>query len=109
MAAATFVVTFTSTVFSTATVATAKEFGVSPEVMDLGTAFVLVGYGFGPILWGPVSELIGRKPPLLIGLFGLLVFTIPVAVAHDVQQILLCRFFVGVSPPCCDNKEHDQS
>ena len=42
-ASLTFSVTFASSVFSTATVVTAKEFGVSDEVMTLGTSlFVLV-------------------------------------------------------------------
>lgn len=40
----TFCITFASSVFSTATVPTAIEFGVSTEVMILGTSlFVLVG------------------------------------------------------------------
>lgn len=42
-ASMTFCITFASSVFSTATVATAKEFGVSLEVMTLGTSlFVFV-------------------------------------------------------------------
>ena len=42
-ASCTFTITFASSVFSTATEVTAKEFGVSLEVMTLGTSlFVLV-------------------------------------------------------------------
>ena len=43
-ATCTFTITFASSIFSTATEVTAKEFGVSLEVMTLGTSlFVLVG------------------------------------------------------------------
>src|SRR5579859_7520365 len=43
-----------------------------------------------------MSELFGRKWPLLISyaIFGIL--QIPVAVAQNVQTIMLCRFFGGV-------------
>ena len=41
----TFVVTFTSSIFSTATVATSKEFNKSQEVITLGTSlYVMVGH-----------------------------------------------------------------
>lgn len=45
----TFVITFASSVFSTATQVTAKLYGVSPEVTTLGTSlFVLVGISPSP-------------------------------------------------------------
>ncbi|KAI4132689.1 MAG: hypothetical protein LQ347_002494 [Umbilicaria vellea] len=47
----TFVITFASSVFSTATVVTSKEYGVSTEVTTLGTSlFVLVSRRLAPIL-----------------------------------------------------------
>lgn len=47
----TFVVTFASSVFSSATTVTATEFGVSQEVMILGVALFVLGFAFGPIVW----------------------------------------------------------
>lgn len=44
----TFCVTFASSVFSTATMPTAQEFGVSSEVMILGTSLFVLGFAFGP-------------------------------------------------------------
>lgn len=47
----TFVITFASSVFSTATVVTSQEYGVSTEVMTLGTSlFVLVSHRPLPLL-----------------------------------------------------------
>lgn len=47
----TFVVTFASSVFSSATMVTAMQFGVSSEVMILSVALFVLGFAFGPIVW----------------------------------------------------------
>jgi DHA1 family multidrug resistance protein-like MFS transporter len=47
-------------------------------------------------MWAPFSELYGRRPPLVIAAFGFSIFTISVAVAKDIQTIMICRFFSGV-------------
>lgn len=92
----TLTITFASSVFSTATAPTALEFGVSNEVMILGTSLFVLGFAVGPPIWGPLSELYGRKPPLFFGFFVFAIFQIPVAVAQNLQTIMLCRFFGGV-------------
>jgi hypothetical protein len=51
----TLVVTFASSVFSSATMVTAKQFGVSSEVMILGVALFVLGFAFGPIVWGELE------------------------------------------------------
>ncbi|CAK4032952.1 MFS multidrug transporter [Lecanosticta acicola] len=91
----TFVVTFASSVFSAATDVTAQQFGVSSEVMILAVALFVLGFAFGPIVWGPLSELYGRKLPLFAGYIVFAIFTIPVAVAQNLQTIMVCRFFGG--------------
>jgi len=96
MAWITFVITFASSVFSTATVATAKEFQVSEESMVLGTALFVLGFCVGPIVFGPFSELYGRKIPLFFGYIVFAIFQIAVAVAQNLQTIFTCRFLGGV-------------
>lgn len=55
-ASLTFCLTFASSVFSTATMVTAKLYGVSNEVMILGTSlFVLVSILHSPGVWGLCS------------------------------------------------------
>lgn len=51
----------------------------------------------GPVIWGPLSELYGRRLVLIPASFGLTIFTYAVATAKDIQTIMLCRFFAG----CC--------
>jgi DHA1 family multidrug resistance protein-like MFS transporter len=94
--AMTFCITFASSVFSTATLATAEEFGVSVEVMTLGTSLFVAGFAVGPIVWGPISELKGRKLPLFTGFFIFALLQIPVAVAQNIQTIMICRFLGGL-------------
>jgi DHA1 family multidrug resistance protein-like MFS transporter len=108
----TFCVTFASSVFSNATIPVAEEFGVSTEVTTLGTSLFVLGFGVGPLvcfieilleprltipsqIWGPGSELFGRKLPLFLGYAAFAIFQIPVAVAQNLETIMLCRFLGG--------------
>jgi DHA1 family multidrug resistance protein-like MFS transporter len=70
----TFCVTFASSVFSNATEATAIEFGVSTEVTTLGTSLFVLGFSVGPLVWGPGSELFGRRLPLFFGYAAFAIF-----------------------------------
>lgn len=96
MSSMTMWITFASSVFSTATMVTAKEFGVSTEVMTLGTSLTVFGFALGPLCWAPLSELYGRRLPLFSGYAIFAIFQIPVAVAQNLQTIMICRFLVGV-------------
>ncbi|KIW31841.1 uncharacterized protein PV07_03434 [Cladophialophora immunda] len=92
----TFCVTFASSVFATTYSATAAEFGVTEEVMVLGLSLYVLGFAFGPLVWGPLSETYGRMGPLFGGMAVFALFQIPVAVARDLQTLFICRFFGGV-------------
>ncbi|KAE8363147.1 major facilitator superfamily domain-containing protein [Aspergillus caelatus] len=92
----TFSVTFASSIFSTAEKQTAAEFHVSHEVMILGLSLFMLGYCFGPLLWGPLSESHGRRLPLMLGVIVFCIFQVPVAVAQNVPTIVICRFIGGL-------------
>ncbi|KAI4729275.1 MFS general substrate transporter [Aureobasidium sp. EXF-10728] len=91
---------FGSSIFSSATGAVANEYDVSREVGILGISLYVLGFATGPILWAPMSELYGRRLPLLISSFGFSIFSIAVAVGKDLQTILICRFFGGFMGAC---------
>jgi MFS transporter, DHA1 family, multidrug resistance protein len=55
---------------------------------------VLIG-SIGPLVWGPLSEAYGRTQPLFIGFAIFTIFNIPVAVAQNVETIMLARFLSG--------------
>ncbi|KAJ0419672.1 major facilitator superfamily domain-containing protein [Aspergillus carlsbadensis] len=92
----TLVVSFTSAVFTPGTVGASKAFNVGREVGTLGTTLYVLGFAFGPLIWAPASELIGRRWPLTLGMLGDAIFTIASATSKDIQTLIICRFFAGV-------------
>lgn len=92
--------TFTSSIFSASTRAFAQYWGVSLEVATLGTSLYVMGYAVGPLVWGPFSELQGRKLPVVIAMFGFMVFNFATATAFNLQTFYICRFFTGVFGSC---------
>ncbi|KAL7624155.1 hypothetical protein AAE478_005712 [Parahypoxylon ruwenzoriense] len=75
----------------------AKEWGVTSQTqLVLPISTYLVGFVIGPIIWGPLSEHIGRRN-LSIGSFIMLtVWTLACALAPNWPAMLLFRFFVGI-------------
>ncbi|KAI5798448.1 major facilitator superfamily domain-containing protein, partial [Pyronema domesticum] len=97
---ATFVCAWGSSIYSSATFAVSREWGVSTEVSLLGMSTYVLGFAFGPLIWAPFSELRGRRLPLLLGMFGFSIFQIAVATAKDIQTVILSRFFGGIFASC---------
>lgn len=88
--------TWASAVYAPGTQAVANEFSVSTEVSLLGTSFLMMGFGLGPLLWAPLSEIYGRKPAVLIPYFIAGCFSFGTATAKDIQTVLITRFFTGL-------------
>ncbi|KAL8867472.1 MAG: hypothetical protein Q9174_005644 [Haloplaca sp. 1 TL-2023] len=91
---------FGSSIFSAATQVVSSFFGVSTEVGVLGISLYVLGFATGPILWAPLSELKGRRLPLIFSMLGFSIFSIATAVAKDLQTVMLTRFFAGVFGSC---------
>ncbi|KAI3320999.1 major facilitator superfamily transporter multidrug resistance [Xylariaceae sp. AK1471] len=84
-----------STAYAPANQSIADEFHTSPTVALLGTCLLLAGWAFGPLLWAPLSELYGRKWPVLVPFFISAVMSFATGAAKDIQTILITRFFNG--------------
>lgn len=48
--------TWASSVYSPAVQQVAHQYSVGNEVSLLGISFLLLGFGIGPLLWAPLSE-----------------------------------------------------
>ena len=57
----------------------------------------LIGVGVGPLLWGPLSDRIGRRRPLLIGSLTALTAGIVAAAAPGVEVLVGARFVQAVA------------
>lgn len=91
----TFQSSLASAIFAPAVDAASLDLNVSYEVGTLGTALFVLGFASGPVIWAPVSELVGRRWPLFLGLLGDSIFVLGSAVGKDIQTLIICRFFSG--------------
>lgn len=71
------------------------EFHVGEVVIALSVTLMVCGFGVGPLLWSPLSELYGRQLVWIIPSIVYVVFIIPCAVAKNIQTLLICRFLCG--------------
>ncbi len=74
----------------------AADLGASPQaVQGTLTAFFLA-FGLAQLVWGPLADQMGRKPPLLIGLGIFLAGSIGCALAPDVGTLTAARVLQGL-------------
>jgi len=59
------------------------------------TAFFL-SLGAGQLLYGPISDMVGRKPPLYAGLLLFALASVGCAMATDIQTLIVLRFVQGL-------------
>ena len=59
------------------------------------TAF-FISLGLGQLLYGPVSDMVGRKPPLYFGLGLFAVTSVGCALATDINTLIALRFLQGL-------------
>ncbi|KAJ5827238.1 hypothetical protein N7447_004001 [Penicillium robsamsonii] len=99
----TFVVYSTSAIYTPSTEGVMKEFGVSTLVATLGLSLYVLGYGTGPLVFSPLSEIpmIGRNPVYIITMFLFVIISIPTAFVKNFAGLLVLRFLQGFfGSPC---------
>ncbi|KNG46409.1 msf membrane transporter [Stemphylium lycopersici] len=85
--------TWASSAYSAGTRQIAAEFNVGNQVAVLGTTLFLFGFGLGPLLWAPLSEVYGRRVAVLTPMFVAICFSFGSAAAKDFQTLMITRFF----------------
>ncbi|KAJ3972603.1 major facilitator superfamily domain-containing protein [Lentinula raphanica] len=88
-------VTFSSSAPSSATTRIIEQFLISDEVSYVITSIYLFGYVFGPFLFGPGSEMLGRKPVLIFSMACYTLFILGQVFAPNIQTLLVTRYFSG--------------
>jgi multidrug resistance protein len=91
-----FVVAFNSAVITADIEGVAEEFHVSEEVALLTITLFVVGFGVGPMAFAPLSEILGRRIIYATTLFLAVIFTIPGAVAKNIETLLVTRALAGI-------------
>ncbi|KAJ5286103.1 hypothetical protein N7524_001409 [Penicillium chrysogenum] len=96
MSFSTTIVVIYTTMYTSGVEGIQKEFNISSKlVVLLGLTTNLFGLALGSVILSSLSEIYGRRPVYLVSvlLFGLL--TLPVALANNIEAILISRFFGG--------------
>lgn len=70
-------------------------FGFSREVNTLLISLWVAGYCLGPLIWGPLSERLGRKPVFLISIITYTGWNVGCALSKNTASILVFRFLGG--------------
>lgn len=68
------------------------EFGTTIAVIQRTLAAYFVGISIGQLIYGPISDSLGRKKPLYAGLIIFLLASIGCAVCHHVNALIGLRF-----------------
>jgi DHA1 family bicyclomycin/chloramphenicol resistance-like MFS transporter len=69
---------------------------VPPASAALTLSFFLIGFAFGPVVLGPISDRFGRRPVLLAGLSLFAVAGIGCALASSLSALLFWRLLEGI-------------
>jgi DHA1 family bicyclomycin/chloramphenicol resistance-like MFS transporter len=73
-----------------------QALGASPAAVQASLIVFLVALGAGQVVYGPVSDMLGRKRPLYFGLALFGVGSIGCALAPDVSTLVAMRFVQGL-------------
>src|SRR6476620_863593 len=69
----------------------AKEFHTTPSLVQLSLTFILLGLSLGQLLAGPISDVRGRRKPLLIGLIIYFVASLLCAFSQSIWGLIILR------------------
>ncbi|KAF5628283.1 cycloheximide resistance [Fusarium tjaetaba] len=99
----TFVVYTSSAIYTSSTEGVMRAFGVSQLKATLGLALYVLGYGIGPLIFSPLSEIprIGRNPVYIVTMFLFVIISIPTALVDNYPGLMVLRFLQGFfGSPC---------
>jgi MFS family permease len=92
-----FVVAFNSAVITASIEGPAASFHVSREVVLVTVTVFVIGFGVGPMVFAPLSEILGRKIIYAVTLAIAVIFIIPCAVAENIGTLIVCRAIDGIA------------
>ncbi|KAK6444853.1 hypothetical protein FP744_10001101 [Trichoderma asperellum] len=98
-----FAVYFGSSIYIGAVPEVVERYGISIEVSSLALALYVFGYGFGAMIFSPLSEIaaIGRNPPYIITLFIYTILWVPASLVDNFAGFVVLRFLTGFfGAPC---------
>jgi DHA1 family bicyclomycin/chloramphenicol resistance-like MFS transporter len=77
----------------------ARAFAVSPATVQLTFSAFFVGMAFGQLVYGPLSDRVGRRPAILFGAVLYVIASLACAFAPSVEWLVAGRFAQALG--CC--------
>jgi MFS transporter, DHA1 family, multidrug resistance protein len=75
----------------------ARDFHTSPTLAQLSLTFFLLGLSSGQLLSGPLSDVFGRRKPLLIGLIIYFIVSLLCVFSPSIWLLVIMRLFQGLA------------
>ncbi|MFJ9605042.1 multidrug effflux MFS transporter [Kitasatospora sp. NPDC101176] len=75
----------------------AQELAADPAAVQLTLTFSMFGVASGQLLFGPLSDRFGRRPPLLAGLALFTLASVVCAIAPSLTVLIVARFVQGAA------------
>ena len=72
-----------------------EAFGTVPAHAQLTLTALLLAFGLSQLVWGPVSDLVGRRKVLLVGVAGYTLAAIGSALAASIEALVVWRTVQG--------------
>ena len=73
-----------------------QSLGASMAAVQASLMAFFIALGIGQIIYGPVSDMVGRKAPLYFGLVLFAVASVGCALAPDIHTLVVLRFIQGL-------------
>ncbi len=74
-----------------------KEFHTTASLVQISLTTCLLGLGIGQLIIGPLSDVLGRRKPLVIFLFLYLLASLTCSIAPNIYTLIGSRFIQGFS------------
>jgi MFS transporter, DHA1 family, multidrug resistance protein len=75
----------------------AQDLNASASAAQLSITACLVGLALGQLVAGPLSDRLGRRRPLIVGLVGFVLASVACALAPSVGVLVVLRFIQGLA------------
>jgi DHA1 family bicyclomycin/chloramphenicol resistance-like MFS transporter len=75
----------------------AGYFGTTPEAVKLTVSLNVIAFGLAQLLFGPLSDRLGRRPVMLTGMIGFCLATVACAGAPSIGHLIAARIFQGIT------------
>ncbi|WP_244632460.1 MFS transporter [Microbacterium sp. Se63.02b] len=75
----------------------AASLGTTEALAQVTMSACMIGLGLGQLVAGPLSDRLGRRLPLLVGVVAFTVLSVVCAVAPNIELLLVARFLQGLA------------